>query len=184
MTPAFSNRVSSDSSRPRIWVFRKRSSRGACSTSPVLAGCANPNPSCALLSKRRVSPPIATTSPVPFDHAVRAATITLIKKSTASFQGEDQGEGPYQSCAAYPDQRMTLSSFIRRRAPPASPQSFATQVRSPGTPHGPKSATPSYPLFSQKNQFALRPFLFPLRKRVVRRRARFSTDVRDSRNRQ
>ena len=27
-------------------------------------------------------------------------------------QGEDQGEGPYQSCAAYPDQRMTLNFFI------------------------------------------------------------------------
>ena len=32
---------------------------------------------------------------------------------------------------AYPDRRMTLSLFIRCRAPPASPQSFATQARSP-----------------------------------------------------
>src|SRR6266852_5906495 len=32
---------------------------------PVLACRSNPNPSCALLFTRRVSPPIATTSPAP-----------------------------------------------------------------------------------------------------------------------
>src|SRR6266852_1703494 len=44
---------------------QEASSRGACSPSLVLACGANPNPSCALLSNRCVSPPIATTSPAP-----------------------------------------------------------------------------------------------------------------------
>ncbi len=51
----------------------------------------------------------------------------------------------------------TLSSFIQSRAPPASPQSFATPPRSQGTLRGPENVTPRIPVFSE-NHFALRPF--------------------------
>src|SRR5216683_1956642 len=86
------------------------------------------------------------------------------------FQGE--GEGPYQSCAAYPDQRMTLN-FIASRAPPANPQSFATPARRA------RVASMAYP---RGKLYQHRPIpRFPPRRSKIRRARDCARNVRPSR---